>query len=225
MSYKQLKFSKERQLRSSFCNDKMLELETGQMSRILPTEIKLIICNMLIGFPGFCLGAREAELDQNGIQNMRDIKCLVWKFFSEPPQNDNYTCWACLDFLKKFNPEVWKERTRCKKKFNPVVGKERTERWAVQHSVDRPQRSLNATFMNKKTVFKIWRQLSENDKNRVVIKRSFGEIIINPSMDYHSPFHHEFWNRGSNKMPICPHVPVCSLQGNINLCCLQSRKI
>lgn len=92
MSYKQLKCSRERQLRSSFFNDLMLGLEIGQLSRILPIEVKRVICNMSIDFQVFCLGAREAELNKNGIQNMRDIKCLVWKFSSELPEYDNWTC-------------------------------------------------------------------------------------------------------------------------------------
>jgi len=117
--------SKECELRSEFIHDTMLGLDIGKMSRILPSDIKMVICKMSVGFPVFCLGAREAELNKNGIQNMRDIKCLVWKFTSEPSQNDNWTCWACLDFLRKFNPVVWKERARWKKKFNLEVRKKR----------------------------------------------------------------------------------------------------
>jgi len=69
--------SKECELRSEFIHDTMLGLDIGQMSRILPCDIKKVICKMSVGFPVFCLGAREAELNKNGIHNMRDIKCLV----------------------------------------------------------------------------------------------------------------------------------------------------
>jgi len=210
MSSKHSKFFKERQSRSWSFNDLMLGVETAQLSRALPSELKMLICNMSIGFPVYCLGAREAELNKNGIQNRRDMKCLVQKFSSEPPQNDNWTCWPCIDFLKKFNPEVWRERTglRC-----------------IYNYVKNPQRFLKAPWMKNRTVCKIQRQLSEDDKNPVVLKLRFGEILISRDMNYHSPFYGESLGSGSNKLSRCPHVPKCGLQGNTNLCCLQSRKI
>jgi len=114
---------------------------------------------------------------------------------------------------------VWKERARWKKKSNLEVQK---KRWAV----DKPQRFQNATFMNKKTG-KIQRQLSENDKNPVVLKLSFGEIVVRgANMDSSNPFCSEISNSDSNKVPSCPYVPVCRLKRkkSTSFCCSQYRK-
>jgi len=187
----------------------MLGVKTAQLSRMLPSEIKMLICNMSIGFPVYCLGARDAELNKNGVHNRRDMKCLVQKFISEPPQSDDWTCWPCLDFLKKFNPGVFRERTGLKCVYN----------------CERKSQSLrSAARMKKKPFGKVQRYLSEDVKNPVVIKLRFGEILISRDINHYSPFYGESLGPGSNKVPRCPHIPDFSIRGNANLGCLQSRK-
>jgi len=161
-----LRFFKECQSRGWSFKDVMLGLESAQLSRNLPPPLKNLICNMSIGFPVQCLGAREAEFDNNGIQNRRDIKCLLQKILFEPPQKNDWTCWPCLDFLKKFKPEVWKERSgiSCAKNFGRRLQNfNRSPCW----------------MMKKNTNFgKNEQNLSEEVKNAIVMKLSFGEIKI-----------------------------------------------
>jgi len=155
----------------------MLGVETAQLSKGLPINPKMLICNMSIGLAVYCLGAREAEFGINGIPNRRDLVCLIQKFSSEPSQNEEWTCWPCLDFLKKFNPLVWKQRT----------GQE-----FVYNLAKKPLRLRKASsWMKKKNVedgkknFK----LSEDVKNAIVIKLRFGEIQISRDLvNNNSPF-------------------------------------
>jgi len=155
----------------------MLGVETAQLSKGLPINLKMLICNMSIGFAVHCLGAREAEFDINGIPNRRDLECLIQKFSSEPSQNEEWTCWPCLDFLKKFNPEVWKQRT----------GQD-----FVYNFTKKPLRFKKPpSWMKKKNVEdgKNNSRLSEDVKNAIVIKLRFGEIqICRDVMNNHSPF-------------------------------------
>jgi len=172
MSCKHLKFFKERQPRCWFFNNLMLGLETAELTRILPKELRMLICDMVIGFPVYCLGAGKAEL---GIPNWRDVKCLLLKFSSEPPPHDNWTCWPCLDFLNKFNREEWKERTGLN---------------CVHHRYKNPLRFQKTPWMKKETVPNVQQQLSEDYKNPVAIKPGFVEILIKRD-NYFSPFNHE----------------------------------
>lgn len=67
---------------------------------------------MSSGYRVYCLGASEVEFDKNGNLNQRDIKCHRLKFEMMPPEENNWTCWPCLDFLKKFDQKVWLDRKR-----------------------------------------------------------------------------------------------------------------
>jgi hypothetical protein len=110
MSHIQSRFFKECQLRSWPLKDILRGLQSAQLTKELPTNLKILIGNMSIGFSVYCIGASEDKHDKNGIQNVRDIKCLVQKFSFEPPQGESWTCWPCMDYLKKFNPKVWRTR-------------------------------------------------------------------------------------------------------------------
>jgi len=177
MSCKHLKFFKERKPRCWFFNDLMTVLETEQLCKILPNELRMLICEMSIGFPVYCLGARKAEINENGIQNRRDMKCLVHKWSSEPPLHDNWTCYPCLDFLRKSNPKVWRERkgSKCRDNFGII-----------------PPRFQKTSWMKKKTISKEQRHLSEEYKNQLVIKLSFGEILIRRNIEYQDFFTESF---------------------------------
>lgn len=154
----------------------MLGVETAQLSRNLPAALKILICNMSIGFVVYCNGAQEAEFDINGLQNRRDLKCLSQKFCFEPPQKQDWTCWPCLDFLKKFNPEVWKKRCGIEYSYN----------------FERKVKSLRkpaCVLMKKNTpIEKDDNTLSDNVENAIVIKLRFGEIKISGSNNKSNPF-------------------------------------
>jgi len=208
MSFKKLRFFRECQSRAWSFEDIMLGVETAQLSKGLPINLKMLICNMSIGFAVHCLGAREAEFDINGIPNRRDLECLVQKFSFNPSQNEEWTCWPCLDFLKKFNQEVWKQRT----------GQD-----FVYNFAKKPLRFRKApSWMKKKNVEDGNRnpRLSEDVKIAIVIKQRFGEIQISQYvMNNHSPFLRESLESESNMMPRCPHVPKCNPHGIFKLRC------
>jgi len=173
MSCNKLEFSKERPSRCWFFNNLMRELQTAQLTKMLPKELRMLICDMSIGFPVYCVGAREAELNENGRQNRRDVNCLVQKFVSEPPLHNNWTCWPCLDFLKKCNPEEWRERLDSKSIYN--FGKN-------------SKRFQKTSWPNRKTISNVQRQLSDDHENPVVIKLRFAEIRMGQDKNYKSPF-------------------------------------
>jgi len=172
----------------------MKGVETAQLSKGLPIALKMLICNMSIGFAVLCLGAREAEFDKNGIPNRRDLECLVQKFSLEPPHHEEWTCWPCLDFLKKFNPEVFKQRTGLDFVYN---------------FRKKPSRFRKGPcWMKRKNseAGKKYSHLSKDNKNAIVIKLRFGEIQISEDVNnHHSPFLRKSLESESNTMlPRCP---------------------
>jgi len=167
---------------------------TAPLSKGLPIALKMLICNMSTGFAVLCLGAREAEFDKNGIPNRRDLECLVQKFSLEPSHNEEWTCWPCLDFLKKFNPEVLKQRTGLDFVYN---------------FRKKPMRFNKAPCwmkMKNSEAGKKNSHLSKDINNAIVIKLRFGEIQIREDvMNHHSPFLRKSLESESNTMlPRCP---------------------
>jgi len=147
--------------------DIMLGVATAQLSKELPMDLKILICKMSTGYRVYCLGAREGEIDKNGNLNQRDMKCLGLKFALKPPQENNWTCYPCLDFLKKFNPKVWMARKTIEFFHHCPVEKQRIKRPPYQ------------IMSNQNTaVCKKEPKLSEDVKNVVVIHVSFGIIKI-----------------------------------------------
>jgi len=187
------KFYKKYQSHFWSFKDIVQGVETAQLSRMLPKELKLLICNMSVGFPLYCKGVGEAKLTSNRIQNRRDMNCLVQRFVSEPPENQDWTCWPCLDFLKKFNPQVFRERAV----FNSVC----------YNHMRKPQCVRNTACIKKKTVCKLQRHLREDVKNPVVIKLRFGEILISREINNVSPFYAESFGSGSNGGTAVPSSP------------------
>jgi len=171
----------------------MKGVETAQLSKGLPIALKILICNMSIGFTVICLGAREAEFDRRGMPNRRDLECLVQKFYCEPPQNEDWTCWPCLDFLKKFNPEVWKQRTGLD---------------FVYHIPKKPMRFRKVPFWLKSKNSDAGERdshLSEDIKNAIVIKVRNGEIQISEDVtNHHTPFSRKSLESRSIMMLGCP---------------------
>jgi len=187
MSCEHSKFYKKYLSHSWSFKDIVKGVESAQLSSMLPKELKLLICNMSVGFPLYCKGVREAKLNS---KNRRDMKCLVQRFVSEPPENGDWTCWPCLDFLKKFNPHIFRERALS----NSVC----------YYQMRRPQCVRNTAWIKKKT---LQRHLREESKNPVVIKLRFGEILVSREINNVSPFYAESFGSGSNGSTAVPSSP------------------
>jgi len=166
MTYRQLRILEESKLHVWSFKDVMLGVQTADLSKELPADLKELICNMSIGFAVYCRAAREAEFDKNGIHNRRDVKCLVQRFSSVPPKRENWTCWPCLDFLKKFKPDVWKQRTGLKIEYNLS---EKPLPFRKEHSL---MKIKNFEVSGKDA------KLSKDGKNVVVVKFRLGDIHI-----------------------------------------------
>jgi hypothetical protein len=174
-----------------YFEDIMLGVQSAQLSRKLPIHLKVLICNMSVGFSIYCVGARGAEFDKNGIRNRRDMKCLVMKYSSEAPTKEGWTCWPCLDFLKK-------HRTGLKATFNPPK---------------KPQRFRTAHCSMKKNNVKISRKdrvQSEIVTNAAVIKLKLGgfEVCLD-ARNHPSPFLCESSGFKSNIIARNPNIRKC----------------
>jgi len=155
----------------------MLGVETSHLSRNLPTALKVLICNMSIGFVVYCKGAREAEFDNNGIQNRRDLKCLLEKFCFEPPKKNDWTCWPCLDFLRKSKSELFRKRRGLEYPYSSKT------------KVQRPGKPPYFRMKKKTHTERDEYKLSENVESAILMKFSFGEIKISgDSNNNSSPF-------------------------------------
>jgi len=57
------------------------------LSRILPTDLKMLICDLAKGYVVQCLGAKEAEFRKNGKKNKRGpgCECEEERFYLNPP--------------------------------------------------------------------------------------------------------------------------------------------
>jgi len=83
---------KESELRIRSSKDIMLGVSTALLSKALPTELKMLICDMATGFKLYCKGALEAKFNKKATLNRRDINCLGIKFLWEPPQKNGWIC-------------------------------------------------------------------------------------------------------------------------------------
>jgi len=174
--------------------DIMRGIQDAQLSRKLPIDLKMLICDMSIGFAVFCVGLREGDFDKNGIKNRRDIKCLVKKFSSEEPQKDDWICWACLDFLKKYKLNVWKHRVGLKSIYNVT---------------NKPQRFERAHCSIKKNSLEIAKEDPELSKVKIpaVIKLRLGEFKVSlDTMNHPSYFRSKSLTFKSNTMARYPYV-------------------
>jgi len=97
-------------IRSS--KDIMRGVSKAVLSKELPSYLKILICDMATGYKVYCQGAHEVRFIKNSNFNHRDINCLGLKFVLEPPRKNCWTCWPCLDFLKKFDTKLWIDRKR-----------------------------------------------------------------------------------------------------------------
>jgi len=169
-------------------------VQSAQLTRELPIDIKILISNLSIGFAVRCVGVREAALD-NGIQTRRDINCIVKKF-SEKSQKEDWICWPCLDFLKKSKP---KHRTGLKCMYN---------------FSKRPQQFGIAHCSIKKNNIKVGKkkpEMSKDVKNADAIKVRLGEFKIKvDAMDHRSAFFGKNFELKSNTIPWYPYVRKCS---------------
>jgi len=185
MSCVHSKFYKKYLSHSGSFKDLVKGVEMAKLSSMLPKEVRLLICHMSIGFPMYCKGVQEAHS-----KNRRDMKCLVMRFVSEPPKNGDWTCWPCLDFLKKFNRQVFRKRA--------VLSS------VCLNHMRRPQCVRNTARIKKKTV---QRHLREEFKNPVVIKLRYGEILISGEINNVTPFYAESFGTGSNGSTAVPSSP------------------
>jgi len=177
MTFKQSKIFREGKLYAWSYKDIMLGVQTAQLSEGLPTDVKVLICNMSLGFAVHCLAAREAKFDKNGIRNRRDLECLVQKFSVEPRKRQDWTCWPCLDFLRKFKPEVWKHRIgleiKCNSCWKPLCHRKSYSMLKVEN--------FGAGGENTES--------AKDGQNPAVIKLRFGEIQIIQNATSHNAFH------------------------------------
>jgi hypothetical protein len=176
MNFKPSKICKEGNLRAWSFEDIMLGVEKAELSKGLPVVLKLLICNMSIGFHVHCLGACEAEFDKNGIQNRRDLNCLIQKFSLVPPGREDWTCWPCLDFLRKFKPKLWKQRAGLEFRYNSA---KKPQRFEKAHSL----KIGNFEIGDKE------KKCPVDVTNTFVIKFGFGEINITQDATRHNCFH------------------------------------
>jgi len=160
--------------------DILLGVQSAQLTRELPIDVKILICNMSIGLAVYCVGAREPDFELNdGIKIRRDINCLVKKFSSEQPKKEDWICWPCLDFYRK--------------------SEHRTERKFRYKFTKKPQRSGRAQYSIKKNYTKVNNkkpELLEGEKNSVVIQLRLGEFPVN----LHSTDNRLFFSGKSSKL-------------------------
>jgi len=205
MSHKQSRFFKECLPRAFPLEDILLGLQTAQLSKDLPTNLKILICNMSIGYWVYCIGASEAKLDKNGIKNVRDIKCLIQKFSSVPPQKV-WTCWPCKDYLKKFNPKVWKQRTRLACLCNLDTESQRFDKanWLTKNNnvEGSKQEPLSAEDVN----------------NAIFIKLASGVMHVSQDVGTHHPCLRHRLESVSNRIPSWPDMTNCCPRGIWNPC-------
>ena len=111
MSSKRPRFRKQCKPRNRSLQDVIVGVGTAQLSRTLPTDLKMLICTMATGYVMTCPGAREAEFNEDGSKNPRELKCEEEKFYLDFAPKSEWTCDPCLEFLRKINPEVLFEFT------------------------------------------------------------------------------------------------------------------
>jgi len=94
-------------------NDLICGVAAAPLSRDLPTDLKMFICDLAKGYVVECLGALEAEFKKNGEKNEREpgCECEEERFYLTPPPKGDWTCETCLNFMRKCNPEAWKQRS------------------------------------------------------------------------------------------------------------------
>jgi len=112
-SFDHIMFMGEFEIRIRSSKEIMLGVSTAALSKELPTYLQILICDMATGFKVYCLSALEGFV-KNDRFSQRDIKCVGLKLVMEPTQKNSWTCWPCLDFLKKFNTKLYINRKSMK---------------------------------------------------------------------------------------------------------------
>jgi len=186
--------------------DIMEGVQSAQLSRELPIDTKMLICNMSIGFTVYCAGTRVADLDKKGINDRRDIKCLVEKFSPEEPRGEDWICWPCLDYLKKSKQKVWKHRTRPKSEFS---------------CTKKPRRfgTVNCSFSNKKFQFsKKEPEMLEDVKTSFVTELRCGDFKVSvAAVNNRRTYFYKSLELRTKTIPQYPFVRKCSPGISTNL--------
>jgi len=195
MSHKQSRFFKECHPPVWSLEEILVGLQRGQLSKKLPTRLQILICNMSIAFSVYCVGASESTVDKKSIQNVRDVNCLVHKLSWESPEREYWTCWPCMDFLRKFKPKVWKLRMRTK----------------LLYKVDaKPQRFRKAHCFTKKNNVEIRKKeprFLDGATNAILINLTCGVIHVSPNgINHRSPFLRKSMKSASTTIPRWPDM-------------------
>jgi len=209
-------------------NDLIWGVGAAPLSRILPTDLKMLICTYARGYVVECLGAKEAEFKKNGQKNKREPggECEEERFYLTPPPKGNWTCEQCLKFMRKWNPEVWKQRSGLefvyKRERKPKRSYINTRWFAKKKTVEvenmEPESSCDSDVGEKVReivdVRKKWNRKSRGQSSRKVIPR--------PSKRLYQTQHIQ-----KNRVEECSHLPKSIAGGVANICCvcLETRRV
>jgi len=94
-------------------NNLICGVGAAKLSRDLPIDLKMLICDLAKGYVVECLGALGTEFKEHGKKKEIEpgCECEEERFYLTPPPKGDWTCEACLNFMKKYNPEAWEKRS------------------------------------------------------------------------------------------------------------------
>jgi len=210
-------------------NDLIWGVGSAPLSRFLHTDLKMLICNFARGYVVECLGAQEAEFKKNGQRNKREpgCDCEEERFYLTPPPKGNWTCEPCLNFLRKWQPEAWKQRSG----LEFVNKRERKSKRA----------NINARWFAKKKTVEVENMepesyddsdVEEKVREIVIVRKNWNrrwrgqnkrKVIPCPSRKSYQTKHIQ-----KNRVKPCSHLPRFIAAGGVaNICCvcLERRRV
>jgi len=227
MRIKRPRFRKKGHKRNRSLQDVIVGVGTAQLSRSLPTDLKMLICTMATGYVMSCPGVPEAEKNEEWSKNPRDQKCEEEKFYLEFAPKGQWTCDPCLEFLRKINPEAWRERSGLEFVYKNVKKPQQNRgmpRWCAkkkgleaenlepESSEDSDVEEWAKSAIEVKRKRKKWERVKTN--RQVVIPSTIESLRT-------------LGERQINTIDRCPHLPGWSSGGSSNICCfcLEKRRI
>jgi len=227
MRIKRPRFRKKCQQRNRSLQDVIVGVGTAQLSRTLPTDLKMLICTMATGYVKTCPGAPEAEYNKDGSQNPREQKCEEEKFYLEFAPKGEWTCEPCLELLRKINPEAWRERTGLEFVYKNVKKPQQQRgvpRWCTKKKG--PEAENLEPESSEDSEVEEWAQSTMEIKRK---RKKWGRVKTNRQVVIPSPIEslRTLGERKINTMDRCPHLPGWSAGGTSNICCfcLEKRRI
>jgi len=211
----------------STMQDLIWGVAAAQLSRFLPTDLKMLICDLARGYVVECLGAQEAEFKKNGQRNKREsgCECEDERFYLSPPPKGAWTCEPCLNFMRKYNPEAWKQRSGLefvyKRERKPKRAYVNARWFAKKKTVEvenmEPESSGDSEVEEKVSEMLVVRRKKWNSRPRVQRR-----VTLRPSRASHRTGHIQ-----KNQSEECSHLPESIARGSSNICCvcLERRRI